>query len=389
MKLFAYNDFILKKSGDDFYGDDSHVLFITHTGEKFFEDYSLGSRIRKSEEPGFYFIPNGKEHLLALPDYASVADFLKKPQLFTEARKILRGQLTKYDVFWLTWPHPISFLLLTLIGRKKPKVLFIRQNLEELIRVRYSGIQRSAGLLFTKAMYAYARRFHRDALVVTVGHEMYERMRSQFKEVGYVSDCIVPQRVSIPARLGFVGQNVKLIFVGRMEPEKGLMDLVDAVDRLTKKYPIELTLVGDGISKKPVEDRIKKLGLENKVQLAGYVPFGDSLFDLYSSHDVMVISSYSEGLPKIINEARAFALPIVSTAVGGIKTELKDEHTVIFVEPKNPNSLASGIQRLIEDPELYQKISYNLAQEFKQNSLEYWSGKFADMVKSHIKKIND
>ena len=96
-----------------------------------------------------------------------------------------------------------------------------------------------------------------------------------------------------------------------------------------------------------------------------------------------MISSYSEGLPKIINEARAFALPIITTRVGGIANELVHEKSCIFVDSGSATQLADAVVRLMNDPEMFALISKNLHQEFETNSLEYWSSYFADLVKKH------
>lgn len=380
MRIFAYNDFILKKFRRVIYGDDSHVLFIKHTVRSFFTESILGSRVRESEESGFYEYTSNEEDVLALPDYESVSEFLKKPSLFTEANEKLSERINDFDVFWLTWPHPISFLILWKVGKKKERVLFIRQNLEELIKVRYQGLGKFAGLLFTRFMYAYARVFHRDAIIVTVGEEMYHRMKKTFPKVFFISDCIVPQQFSIPAREA-LRLKKKLIFVGRLEPEKGLFVLLKAFQKLIDQdSDFQLTIVGDGVCMEDLKLEIANNQLEKYVHLEGYVPFGEKLFELYKSHDIMVVSSFSEGLPKIINEARAFSLPIVSTEVGGIANELKDQKTCLFVPPNNSDELASSIFKLANSPSLYQEISLNLHKEFETNSLEYWSKNFSEII---------
>lgn len=380
MRIFAYNDFILKKFKGVIYGDDSHVLFIKHTVQSFFSKSILGSRVREFDEPGFYEYTSNEEEVLALPDYNSVSEFLRRPSLFKEANEKLSKRIDDFDVFWLTWPHPVSFLILWKVGKKKKRVLFVRQNLEELIKVRYKGIGKYAGLLFTRFMYTFARVFHRDAIVVTVGDEMFHRMRKTFPKVFFISDCIVPKQFSIAPRV-YSQFAKKLIFVGRLEPEKGLFILLEAFQKMIEKDPeFQLTIVGDGVCMDDLKLEIANKNLEKYVHLEGYVPFGGKLFELYKSHDIMVISSFSEGLPKIINEARAFSLPIVSTKVGGIANELKDQKTCLFVPPNNPDELASSIFKLASMPSLYEEISINLNKEFQVNSLEYWSENFSEII---------
>lgn len=384
MKIFAYNDFILKKKNASIYADDSHILFIKATCQDHFESFKLGSRLSPESSEGFYFFSDQAHHLLELPYYSGVADFLKNPGLFWKSYKLLKSQLKDFDLFWLTWPHPISFLILWIFGSKRPIVLFVRQNLEALIQVRYSGIQRAIGILFTRMVYRYASFFHPKAILVTVGEEMYQRLSPDFKASTFISDSIVPEEFAVSPREGKNFDSVKLLFVGRLEPEKGLNILIQAVKLIAPKKNVSLSIIGEGISREAVTEQVKLLGLSNLVRFEGYVPFGTTLFDAYKNHDLLMISSYSEGLPKIINEARAFALPVVSTEVGGIANELKHQETCLFVKSGDPDELAEAALRLSSDPELYSRISKNLSEEFHKNSLQYWSKAFADFVKKSI-----
>lgn len=381
MKIFAYNDFILLKESQRIYADDSHILFIKSTCESHFEDYCLGSRISPVAGKGYYFFSDKEKHVLELPFYSSVSDFLKNPSLLLKAYFQLKKQVDKFDIFWITWPHPISFLILLLVGSKKPVVLFVRQNLEALIKVRYSGIKMGLGVSFARFVYWYASTFRSNAKLVTVGKEMFEKLSPDFVNSKYISDSIVSEQYALKNRVYNVGDTLKLLFIGRLEPEKGLLDLINSVNLINKEIPVTLSIVGEGISKPEAESLVEKLGLDNRITFLGYVPFGENLFNIYNSHDILMISSYSEGLPKIINEARAFSIPVISTKVGGIADELKDEETCLFVSPGKPQQLADAAIRLYSDKTLYNLICKNLGEEFQGNSLQYWSREFAEFVK--------
>ena len=384
MKIFAYNDFILKRNETGYFADDSHILFIKSTCENHFDEFRLGSRVSPTLGSGYYFFSSHKKHILELPYYSSVSDFLKNPSLFWKAYRLLKSQIKEFDVFWITWPHPISFLILCMIGKQKPVVLFVRQNLEALIEVRYTGIKKWAGKRFTKFVYAFAAVFRRHAMLVTVGEEMFQVLAPDFNSSRYISDAIVPKAFALPARKKRTPGVLKLLFVGRLEPEKGLPDLIHALKLINEKDQARLTIIGEGVSKIEAETLVRELEIGHKVDFKGYVAFGEQLFDAYASHDILMISSYSEGLPKIINESRAFAIPIVSTKVGGIANELKDGETCLFVNPGMPDQLAEAALRLSADMDLYSLISKNLSLEFQKNSLEFWSEEFFQFVKNHF-----
>src|SRR5690606_31145285 len=119
-----------------------------------------------------------------------------------------------------------------------------------------------------------------------------------FRNNFYISDSIISEKHQLPARKEF-NKDAKLLFVGRLEPEKGLIDLINALKVINKSVPVSLTIVGEGEMGEALKLLVDKLDLSHCVKFEGYQAFGEDLFQLYRSHDIMMISSYSEGLPKI------------------------------------------------------------------------------------------
>jgi glycosyltransferase involved in cell wall biosynthesis len=140
-------------------------------------------------------------------------------------------------------------------------------------------------------------------------------------------------------------QSFKLLFVGRLDEQKNVPRLVDAMSYVTS--PVELVIVGDGELRDEIADRIAALGLRN-VTLAGAAR-GDELVRWYRWADAFVLPSDKEGMPLVLLEAMAAGLPIVATDVPGTR-QLVDG-VGLLVEP-NPRSLAAGIDAIAEDPAL-------------------------------------
>ena len=67
-----------------------------------------------------------------------------------------------------------------------------------------------------------------------------------------------------------------------------------------------------------LKDIAKKLGLDNSISFFGEVGFGPDLFKIYNSSDLFVLPSMTEGSPRVILEAMAFKIPVISTTVGNI-----------------------------------------------------------------------
>lgn len=141
-----------------------------------------------------------------------------------------------------------------------------------------------------------------------------------------------------------------VLFVGRLEPQKGILDLLNAFAVVWRAERCRLMLVGSGDV-----DRVRRMaaeaGMMGSVQIAGYLS-GDSIWAAYAGADVFVLPSHREGLPTVILEAMSFGLPVVTTRIRGAADLLDDERNALFVPVGDPGSLASAILRLLRDPEL-------------------------------------
>jgi len=141
-----------------------------------------------------------------------------------------------------------------------------------------------------------------------------------------------------------------LAFVGRLAPQKNPITLLEAVKKLTEGIVL---MVGDGELRSQVEEYIGRHGLEERLRLLGQR--GD-IPQILAASDIFVLSSDWEGLPYTIIEAMMSGLPVVATRVGGVPELVENGVTGFIVPPKNPQALAKGLQRLLDDPELRHRM---------------------------------
>jgi glycosyltransferase involved in cell wall biosynthesis len=138
-----------------------------------------------------------------------------------------------------------------------------------------------------------------------------------------------------------------VIAAGRLSPEKGFEDLVQAARIVVDRVPrTGFLLVGDGPLRPAIEEAVRRAGLARAFVLAG---FRDDLDRLMANADLFVQSSHTEGLPNVVLEAGACALPIVATAVGGTGEVLEDGREGVLVPPRRPAELAARIAGLLSD----------------------------------------
>ena len=151
-----------------------------------------------------------------------------------------------------------------------------------------------------------------------------------------------------PRRPVSASGEVTLVNVGRLSPEKGQEMLLNAVHALTPRWPrLRLKFAGIG----PLEDHLRSvaraLGIEDRVEFIGYVK---DMPRLYADIDLVVQSSFTEGLPNVILEAAYLRVPIVATAVGGTAEVISHRQSGWLIEPKL-DQLIDGIEQFMKRPQ--------------------------------------
>ncbi|MES2334376.1 MAG: glycosyltransferase family 4 protein [Pseudomonadota bacterium] len=144
----------------------------------------------------------------------------------------------------------------------------------------------------------------------------------------------------------------RVAFVGRLDPVKGALLLIEAMAAVLKTHPdATLTLAGDGPARAPAEARAKALGLANAVRFAGFLT-QPQVAELLANSDMLVLTSFAEGLPVVYMEALASGIPVVASRVAGVQELVEDGVTGFTVPPGDVVTLADRMSRLMSDPEL-------------------------------------
>jgi glycosyltransferase involved in cell wall biosynthesis len=146
------------------------------------------------------------------------------------------------------------------------------------------------------------------------------------------------------------GQKI-VLYVGRFEQGKNLESLVRALGRVARNPKIVAFLCGDGPTKPTVERMINEEGLSGRIFLPGYVK---NVWSWMKRADVFVSVSLFEGMPNTVMEAMACGCPIVASDIPQHR-EIMDEGEATFVLSSDPDAIASGIERLIGNPEEAQR----------------------------------
>lgn len=141
-------------------------------------------------------------------------------------------------------------------------------------------------------------------------------------------------------------------YVGRFSDEKGVVNFMESIPlsiKLNEKLRFEL--IGAGRLLDDLEKNIKHNELIKKVEIIDWVPHND-LPKYLNEIKLIVIPSYTEGLPNLMLEAMACGTPILSTPVGAIADIIKDGETGFIMENNSPECIAENVIRALEHPDL-------------------------------------
>jgi len=265
---------------------------------------------------------------------------------------------------------------LTRLHRRYRWIAFHRGYTRENLKVRgYNQLDR---LCLSKAdqvvtvCEAFARDLrrmgvHRDKIIVR--HNMVPRF----------TPCSAEESEEVRKAWAVPPDAHLLLSVGRLSPEKGHLDLIDAINEL-RDMPVSrrfhLLIVGSGSEQSAIQQKIEHLRLCGLVTLAGQQ---HDIRPYYSAADIVVLPSHSEGSPNVLLEAMAAAIPVVATNVGGIPEIATNEQTALLVEGKNPPAMAKAILRLLEDERLRQQLGTSAAKSALRYDPEHYCHSMTDI----------
>jgi glycosyltransferase involved in cell wall biosynthesis len=147
------------------------------------------------------------------------------------------------------------------------------------------------------------------------------------------------------------GTGKRMAFVGRLDPVKGALLLIEAMADVLKAHPdATLVLAGDGPARAPAEARAAALGIAGAVRFAGFMTQGQ-VADLLANSDMLVLPSFAEGLPVVYMEALASRIPVVASRVAGVQELVEDGVTGYTVPPGDVATLVDRILRLMNAPD--------------------------------------
>lgn len=284
----------------------------------FFDQITVVARAKKVSflEDDMVLVTGKKVNYEALPYYIGLKQFLLKfPLLVAKLVKVA----FKYDHFLLRSGNSTNILAFLLIVLHKPYLREYPGNIEEGV-IGFAGNSLKIRVL-AKFLHLIAKFQGKFSKANSFVSEYCKNLYASHKP-SYIFSSFKESEINQTKKDYNVIGNFKIISVGRLEGEKGHINLLKTISQLDEVSKYEVHIVGDGSQKINLE----KFARDNNLSVIFYgsITDRDQLFFLLANSDVFIIPSLTEGMPRALLEAMAVGLPCIGSKVGGIPEVLPD-----------------------------------------------------------------
>ena len=198
--------------------------------------------------------------------------------------------------------------------------------------------------------------------------------------------CFKPGQApaEIYKKYGLPSDRPVVLYVGRVDPEKKLGVVIDAFNKARKKVSTALlVVVGDGVDKMRLTQKVEKMGLSEGVRFLGKVLPPD-LYELYKIGDVFATASEIETQGIVLIEAAACGLPLIAVNRGAVSEVCVTDENGFLCEPGNVEEISDAMVKILSDEKLRAKFAENSIKIAHEHDFEKTLDKFENIYKKVI-----
>jgi glycosyltransferase involved in cell wall biosynthesis len=362
-------------------------VFLPEVARRF-DSFLLFGRVERAPDVGHFALLPPDIEFVELPYYSDLRQLPDVARACWRTAAIFWRGLAQVDTIWVFGPHPFGVLLvgMALLRRKRP-VLGVRQDTLTYFRARLPNRRWAPTLLLVRALDAANRLLARVCKTVVTGPEIARHYGGESPRLHVMTESVVREEevAAGPRDQDWTGE-LQLLTVGRLDVEKNPILFVETLGVLERARPggYRVIWVGGGPMVEEVRRRASELGVADLFELRGWVPFGPELLEVYRRAHLFVHVSLTEGVPKVLIEALASAIPIVATDVGGVRALLDGGRAGLLVPPSDLEALVGAIQRLADDEALRERLVVHGLELGRSLTLEAQAERVARFIRDGI-----
>lgn len=388
-KLIVYYGMKLKKQNDKYYCNGAFGRYIDELAKRFEKVYLVMPTfcVNNNERINEYQIKSDNIIFQEIIGYNGYLDAMKKS-------RTIKRQIKKYSDSWTgvvytRWPVPLfNYVYKTSIRKKLPQCFHLVGDTMAVVSEgsKYRGVKKFIAIKYADFITRRLTKIVSKTPTLINGNglrRLYDNNNNKIKEIrtSTFSESEIINKVKDLNK-----NRIKLLYVGYLRHEKGLLYLLEATKLLIRQgYNLSLSIIGEGDIVEDLKSKSKELNIEDFVEFKGYIPLGDKLFEEYYKSDIFVLPSISEGTPRVLIEAMSKALPVVATNVGGIPFTIEDGVNGVLVPPKDVKSLVNALAKVINDDSFRECLVLNGIEFSKLNTIEAHVDEVVNFINTSIK----
>lgn len=341
---------------------------------KYYDEICLLSPVFNNEEKGQNkFLPidfEGKVTVFELPPSNGYISAIKHFGAYYKGYKQLKD---KYTEVYVRYPIPFGWLSKVFFKGKRRIIHFVGDPIDATkVNPNFSKFKKRllvGCFLPENSLYMWACK---GANVYTNGHHLKAKVAKHgIEATALISSTLTSGDFFLDPDRQITSDNIKMLYVGYLRKAKGVEVIIRTFNHIANDHAgATLTIVGAGEFERELRTMAHELGLNNRIKFAGHVDNRAQLNSFFREHNVFCFASLSEGSPRVILEAMANGINVVSTPVGSLPSVFSDEKDIMFAGFNDDRDFAVKINKLVHDNSLARIVRTNAMDKVKGFTIE-------------------
>lgn len=319
------------------------------------------------QEGNAYINGHTLEFLLDLQKNGYQVDFVQPFKKRVENEDILDAKIPvdKINIIYISKSNfkDIFRLMIRIIYKYDLVYLFFPGKLSRIVSKICHLFNKDYGIYLRgeKLINSDHKIFVRSSFINSVSKSLvHHRLKEFVNKTTAIRPMLDYTLSDIDHEKGFeVKRKVKILYVGRLEVDKGVLDLIHAARILDEKNitPFEMTFIGGG----PLFAELVKLSEEIKsnIRILGHLSSRKEVQIEYQRSNIFILPTYHEGFPRVLYEAMIHSNLIITTMVGGIPGIMIHEENCLEIPVNDPYSISKVLEKVVSNPDQYSHLVEN------------------------------
>lgn len=369
MKKILLHAWAVQKKEDKYYLPFTHWVYLNEI-VKYYDEVvllSLCKNLKEDETTNYIDITFLNVTIYELPFSNGYIGAIKHFFSYQKAYKEIKDVTTYYA----RYPVPFGWLQ-KVYGKNKKRIIHYVGDPVDAAKnnPNFSALKRKVLITAFKPENALYNWACKGARVFTNGYHIAERLNQKnIKAYALISSTLTEEDFFFENKK-ISNKNLNFIYLGYLRKAKGVETIIKAFGIVQKQLPnINLTIIGTGEFETNLKFLCESESINN-ITFLGHIDDRKKINMLLRNHDIFLFGSLSEGSPRVILEAIANGLLVISTSVGSLPYTFENEKEIFFAKFNDENDFANKIFSIVNSDESYNVIRKNAFEKVNKFTIE-------------------